>query len=116
MVSKVSKCKDYLDLIPEPNSLDILKVAKKVGCSERTAWTAYSKLKKERDKLTIFFRIMVENTAKMIKMRSMIGTVFKASRELTYSETKFLDEVDKYIEDKREEMGLDMDGKPYPPE
>ena len=113
MVSKVNRCKDYLDLLPEPNSRDILRVAKKVGCSERTAWEGYSRLKKERDKVSKIYSTMMDLASKMIKMRYIMIRRFRLLSALTYTETKTLDSIDATIESLRLEFDLDEKGFPY---
>ena len=113
MVSKVDKCKDYLDLLPEPSSLDILKVSKKVGCSERTAWEGYSRLKKERNKVSKIYRMMEDLVSKMIKMRFIMSVRFEPRPSLTYTDQKELDSIDADIERLRLEFDLDEKGRPY---
>ncbi len=66
LLSKTQQAIDFLELIHEPNSHDIIAVSKKVNCSERLVWRAFRRLRDRSKKISEEFSILKELTSDLI--------------------------------------------------
>ena len=97
MVSKIKEAMNFLELIPEPHSTDIIKISEKVGCTERWVWEAKKRLQEEKDETSEKYSILKDLCSDLKYITSVIVKYSKKGLNLQANELRSISEIGKKI-------------------
>lgn len=111
--SKTKKCMDYLELIHDPRSADVYRVAKKVGCCQKTAWNGLRLLREDQKKKVEYYTNLKKVTGAGMWLLWLYKESFQKyfpREEMPTSYQVRMDDVERILERNREAMELDHRG------
>lgn len=105
-VSKTQRALDFLELISEPNSHDIIAVSKKVNCSERLVWRALRRLREKSKKTSGEFSILKELISDFIFLNSFMESKMTLRVPTTSSEKWRLNQISEHLDIFKDDIKL----------
>ena len=93
MSTKTAKILDYLELIPEPSTLDILEIQRKVGCSERLVWRGLRIFRERREKLADDYSLLKDLFSDLQFCITVITTKSQPNRSFQAADKRKLNEI-----------------------
>ncbi len=74
MVSKIKQCMNILKHIPDPCSMDVVRVSETVGCSERHAWEALRRIRVEISESSEMISLLKNLTSDLLFYQWFVNT------------------------------------------
>ena len=105
-LTKTQQAIDILEFIPNPTTLDVRAVAKKVECSERQVWTALSQLRKKKEEISEEYDLLKEIASDLVWISSYMEEEMKLKGELKVRDKLRLNKISEHIEILKKDIGL----------
>lgn len=95
--SKTSRIFDFLEVNPDIRRVDVLKICKKLECSERLVWRALRLFKENHNWIANHYRIMKQLIAGLEFFTGLILDLVRKRRELRATEMVEIDSINKSL-------------------
>ena len=99
MPTKIQQAMDILDIIPEPTTIQIIDISRKLKCSERHIWKALRRVRENRKKASEEVSIINQISSDLFFLYSLMISLKDTPRKLTAVEYRDVTRIEDYLRD-----------------